>query len=142
MSGRRLGTLAGLLFGIGVSCAISGFTALIFGATVGGVGTAVAPDFHFNLVSDYVCPEGTTLEYRQAKYSYNEPGEYTLEASCEGEGMQEIRGQELKAIGAVIGLYIITCFIPLFIIGIIFSGTLMGFISKITKRSSPPSVIE
>lgn len=116
-----------------VGMASAGF-AVFFGLTFGGVAVAVAPDFHFDLVGDFVCPEGTSLVYRQVRYSYHQPGEYTIEASCVDDEGRKIAGQEFKAIGSVMGFYFLVCFTPLFVLGIIFSGLILRYLNKILKR--------
>ena len=82
MQNKSFGSCAGLLASIAIAGFISGGIAIFFGLTLGGIGAAVAPDFHYDLVGDFVCPEGTTLEYHQVKYSFHQPGEYSIEASC------------------------------------------------------------
>jgi hypothetical protein len=125
--------------GVLISVAIVGSASLgfaaFFGMTFGGIATALAPDFHFDLVGDFVCPEGTTFEYHQARYSYHQPGEYTIEARCVDAEGQAKEGQVFKAIGAIMGLYFLSCFTPLFLLGIIFSSIVMRFINKALKRS-------
>lgn len=116
-----------------IGMASAGF-ATFFGLTFGGVAVAVAPDVHFGLVGDFVCPEGTSLEYRQVRYSYHQPGEYTIEASCVDDEGLAIEGQEFKAIGATMGFYFLACFTPLFILGIILSSFLIRLLNKILKR--------
>lgn len=123
------------LLAIAIAGMASAGFAVFFGLTFGGVALAVAPDFHFNLVGDFVCPEGSSLEYRQVRYSYHQPGEYTIEASCVDDAGQEIKGQELKAIGAVMGFYFLVCFTPLFVLGIVLSGLIIRLLNKILKRS-------
>jgi hypothetical protein len=124
--------------GILISVVIVGLAsvcfAAFFGMTLGGIAAAIAPDFHFNLVGDFVCPEGTIFEHRQVRYSYHQPGEYTIEAQCVDDEGRATEGQELKAIGAVMGFYFLSCFIPISLLGIIFSGILMRFLNKALKR--------
>jgi hypothetical protein len=125
----------GVLIGVAIVGSASLGFAAFFGLTFGGIAAAIAPDFHFNLVGDFVCPEGTTFEYRQARYSYHQPGEYAIEAKCIDDEGQATEGQELKAIGAIMGLYFLSCFIPLFVLGIIFSGIVIRLLNKALKRS-------
>ena len=127
-------SFAGFLIVGFMACCAAGGLALFFGLTVGGVGAAVAPDFHFGIVGDWVCPEDSTFEFRQVRHSYHEPGEYTIEASCVAEDGEELRGQEFKAIGLVMGGYMLACFVPLFLLGILFSGLLVRVFSKLLKR--------
>ena len=116
-----------------VGIASLGFAAF-FGLTFGGVAVAVAPDFHFGLVGDFVCPQGTSLEYRQVRYSYHQPGEYTIEASCVDAEGHQTQNQQFKAIGAVMGLYFLVCFTPLFILGITFSSVVIRLLNKALKK--------
>lgn len=109
--------------------------AAFFGLTFGGVAAAVAPDFHFDFVGDFVCPDGTTLEYRQVRYSYHQPGEYTIEASCVDAEGQATEGQVFKAIGAIMGLYFLACFTPLFILGLVFSGVIIRLLNKALRKT-------
>lgn len=125
----------GALISVAIVSLASLGLAIIFGMTFGGIAAAVAPDSHFNLVGDFVCPEGSTFEYRQARYSYHQPGEYTIEAQCVDDEGQATEGQELKAIGAIMGLYFLACFTPLFILGIIFSGIVLRFLNKALKKT-------
>jgi hypothetical protein len=122
-----------VLIAVIVGMASAGF-AVFFGLTFGGVAVAVAPDFHFDLVGDFVCPEGTSLEYGKVRYSYHQPGEYTIEASCVNDEGRELKGQELKAIGSVMGFYFLICFTPLLILGIVFSGFIIRYLNKKLKR--------
>ncbi len=128
-------SFVGVLINVAIVGLVSVGFAAFFGMTLGGIATAIAPDFHFNLVGDFVCPEGTTFEYRQVRYSYHQPGEYTIEAQCVDDEGQATEGQELKAIGAIMGFYFLSCFIPLFLLGIIFSGIVMRLLNKALKRS-------
>jgi hypothetical protein len=115
-------------------CVFSGLLSLIIGLTGGAVGAVVAPDFHFRLVEGIVCPEGLTLEHREVRYSYHEPGEYTIEATCYGPGGQEIEGQAFKAIGAVMGLYFGVSFVVLFVLGLVFGVVLVKLFNRLFQR--------
>jgi hypothetical protein len=127
-------SFSGFLIGVVIAGLASFGLAAFFGMTIGGIATAIAPDFHFNLVGDFVCPEDTTFEYHQVRYSYHHPGEYTIEARCVDNEGQAIENQVLKAIGSIMGLYFLSCFVPLFVLGIIFSGILMRLLNKALKR--------
>jgi hypothetical protein len=123
------------LLAVAIIGAASLWFAVFFGLTFGGVAAAVAPDFHFGLVGDFVCPEGSSLEYRQVRYSYHQPGEYTIEASCVDVDGHQIHNQELKAFGAVMGFYFLVCFTPLFILGVVFSGVILHLLNKALKKT-------
>jgi len=131
---RRIWLTLGFLLLLFITCLIAGGIALFIGPTFGGVGTAIAPDFHFNLVSDWVSPEGSEFTYEELRYSYHEPGESTIEASCISDEGTEKQGQELKAIGLIMLVYSLSCFLPLLLIGLVVSVVMTFFLSKLIPK--------
>lgn len=96
--------------------------AFTMAATVGGVGAAIAPKFHFGLVKPILCPrnteleyeEGNTLPYRDAKgYVSNRTDVFI---SCIAKDGTRFEGKAFQAILAVIGLYFLVFLAPAFLL--------------------------
>ena len=133
---RKTWFLLGFLLLAVLSCLIAGGSGIFFGLAFGGGSTAIIPDFNFGLVADWACPEGSELVYEQVKYSYNEPGEYTIEASCISADGTETRGQELKLVGLVMLAYGLMCFTPLLLIGLVISALIIFLASKVIPANN------
>jgi hypothetical protein len=129
----------------GVIACVVGFTALIFAAAVGMTATSVSPDYNFGLVERYVCPEGGKLVYENGGASTwtDENGTHsgtTMLASCVAADGSKTEGMEFQAIFAVIGLYFVICFVPLFLPGILISWIVVHMIiGAIFKKTDNPA---
>jgi hypothetical protein len=106
-----------------------GFTALIFGAAVGGVSFAAATDFNLGLVEGLVCPDGSRLAYQLGAYESDyefpsasnpigsESGGRPMTVFCQADGEIIASGNGLlvRTVGLILGGYFLACFIPLLI---------------------------
>lgn len=90
------------------------FTAIIFAAGFGAPATVMAPEFHYQLLEDVLCPEGTTIDFYSVQRSYHEPGESEPHVECVYEDGTRI-DKTLQGFFAPLGMYFIICFVPLFI---------------------------
>lgn len=104
------------LIGLLVVCGFAGFFALISFGAVGGVSMGVSPEPTFKMVEGVVCPEGSTLEYSESRYSYHEPGEAEPHVECVSANGDR-SDVTLPAIGAVLGGAFLLCFLPICIPG-------------------------
>ena len=128
------------LLGLLIVCGCAGFFALTSFGVIGGVSMGVSPEPTFKLVEGVVCPEGSTVEYYEKKYSYHEPGEAEPHVECvSADG--ERNDVTLPAIGAVLGGSFLLCFFPICIPG----GLLVLILPPIFikgKQRKDSSVIE
>ena len=120
---------------------VIGIAALIFAGTAMGVSTASAPEFNFRLVGPVVCPKGTEIEYNEGgESSYlGDDGLYhsgtAISISCVGPDGTRYEGKEFAAIGALLGLYFLICFVPLFLPAALILFILVHFIyGAVTKN--------
>ena len=113
MKFQRL-VLLGIL--IALTLAVCGFTignALIFAGMSSGISQAFFPGFNAGLVEWLVCPEGSTIEYQEVRYSYHQPGEAAIVVACLAEDGERIENLEFQYLLAVMGTYFSVCFVPL-----------------------------
>ena len=104
------------VFGLLIVCGCAGFFALTSFGIIGGVSMGVSPDSTFKLVESVVCPEGSTVDYYEKKYSYHEPGEAEPHVECVSPNGDR-SDVTLPAIGAVLGSSFLLCFAPICIPG-------------------------
>ena len=104
------------LLGLLIVCSCAGFFALTSFGIIGGVSMGLSPEPTFKLVEGIVCPEGSTVDYYEKKYSYHEPGEAEPHVECVSAG-GERSDVTLPAIGAVLGGSFLLCFLPICIPG-------------------------
>src|SRR5574342_296899 len=98
--------------------ALAGFVALIF-AAVGTSSLAIVPEVNLRLIERVVCPQGQRLEYRElGQYTYTDSeGTHNRERisiSCVSVDGTRSEGKGTAAISALMGLYFLICFVPLF----------------------------
>jgi hypothetical protein len=129
----------------GVIAFVVGFIALIFAAAVGMTATSVSPDYNFGLVERFVCPDGGRLVYEDggATTWRDEDGPHsgtTMLASCVAADGTRTEGMQFQAIMAVMGLYFLVCFVPLFLPGILISGIIVHMMmGAIFKKPDNPA---
>ena len=104
------------LFGLLIVCGCAGFFALTSFGIVGGVSMGVNPVSTFEMVEGVVCPEGSTIDYYEKKYSYHEPGEAEPHVECISANGDH-SDVTLPAIGTVLGGSFLLCFLPICIPG-------------------------
>src|SRR5690349_7198467 len=126
---------------------VVGTTALIFAGAVGGAGTGVAPEFNFGLVGRFVCGENSKIVYEEggeSTYTDSDGFSHTGTAvlvSCVAADGTRTEGMEPQAIFAVIGLYFLVCFVPLFFPAVLISLIIVHKIfGSIFKKSEAPGV--
>jgi len=91
-------------------------------ATVGGVGAAVAPEFHFGLVKLAVCPrdtrleysEGNTLPYQDTRGLISNRTEVFI--SCVSKDGKRFEGKAFQTILAVVAFYFLVFITPAFLL--------------------------
>jgi len=91
-------------------CIIAG-NAIFFGMMMGGVSAAVAQDFTFTLVEDWVCPEGMNIQVVEGRQWESSTEIFAFCVDKNGKRVKEVLAQSLLAI---FGLYSLVCFVPLF----------------------------
>ena len=103
-----------------ILAAAIGMVALFVGPTLGAVLTTTEAGFAYDIVSPFVCPDGTSLvaEEGAAFEMESQDGAGTTsmtptEVSCVGEA-QVIPNMEIEAFAAISTLTFLACFIPLF----------------------------
>jgi hypothetical protein len=94
-------------------CGFTGGIALTFAGMSSGISQAFIPRFNADLVEWLVCPEGTTIEYKEVRYSYHRPGEAAIVVACLAEDGVRYENLELQYLLAVVGTYFLVCFAPL-----------------------------
>lgn len=92
--------------------------AMILMGIFGAVGIIVFPDFHFNLVGNLVCKEGTTFSQKAVQYDYHESDEFTFLIRCvTDEGVDTASdGAIFIAVFLILGGY----FLLFFLISLVF----------------------
>ena len=113
MKRQRLFLLIVLIFLTVAVCSSTGVVALTFAGMGAGITQAFAPGFNNDIVEWLVCPEGTTLEYREVRYSYHQPGEAAIVVSCVTADGVRYENLEFQYLFAVVGTYFFACFVPL-----------------------------
>lgn len=91
-----------------------------------GVGTStltLVPQFNLRLVESIVCSDGQTLEYQEsATYTYTDStGTHrraNIAIECVASDGSRFPGKEGATIGTLMGLYFLTCFVPLLAVGL------------------------
>ena len=123
-------------------CSSSGLVALTFAGMGSGITQAFVPDFNTDLVDWLVCPQGTTLEYREVRYSYHRPGEAAIVISCVTEDGVRYENLEFQYLLAVVGTYFFACFVPLCLSITLFLWilALVGFRALTKERRKTRSV--
>ena len=109
--------------------ALAGFVALIF-AAVGTSSLAIVPDVNLRLIERAVCPQGQELEYRElGQYTYTDAeGTHNRERmsiSCVSVDGTRYVGKGTAAISALMGLYFLTCFVPLSTSAVLFRRSMI-----------------
>lgn len=137
---RVRNTLLVQLLGLLVVCGCAGFFALTTFGAIGGVSMGVSPEPTFKLVEGVVCPEGSTVEYYEKKYSYHEPGEAEPHVECVFAN-GEHSDVTLPAIGTVLGGSFLLCFLPICLPGGTLALILPPFFIK-GKRQKETSAIQ
>ena len=110
--------------------ALAGFVALIF-AAVGTSSLAIVPEVNLRLIERVVCPQGQRLEYRElGQYTYTDSeGTHNRERisiSCVSVDGTRSEGKGTAAISALMGLYFLICFVPLFTSAVLFRRSMIG----------------
>ena len=103
-----------------ILAAIIGMIAIFVGPTLGAVLTTTEAGFAYDIVSPYVCPDGTNL-VAEGSATYEEQSSDVAgttsvtptEVSCVGDA-QVIPNMEIEAFAAISTLTFVACFVPLF----------------------------
>ena len=101
---------------------ISVLFVFIAATTFGGVGAAVAPEFHFRLVKPLICPRETQLEYKEGNtFPYmNTKGYVTNRTdvfiSCVAKDGTRYEGKAFRGLAAVIGFFFLVFLAPAFLL--------------------------
>ena len=113
---KRLVELVIFLFTVIIMGVLGGLYSLIFAGAVGGSALVLAPEFSFELVGRYVCPEGAHLQVEIGQSSIFD-NSYLI--NCVTKDGMVIQGMKFRAIFSVIGMYFLLCFIPTYLPGAI-----------------------
>ncbi|MCJ7660437.1 MAG: hypothetical protein MUO67_14920 [Anaerolineales bacterium] len=142
MKRQRLFLLIVLIFLTLAVCSSTGVVALTFAGMGAGITQAFAPGFNNDIVEWLVCPEGTTLEYREVRYSYHQPGEAAIVVSCVTADGVRYENLEFQYLFAVVGTYFFACFVPLCLSITLFLWflVLVGFRALTKERRKTRSV--
>ena len=113
---KRLVEILIFLFTVIIMGILGGLYSLIFAGVAGGTALSLAPQFNFELVGRYVCPEGAQLQYESGQ---NPAAENSSAVNCLAQDGTVIQGMKPRAISSVIGMYFLLCFIPTYLPGAI-----------------------
>lgn len=139
---RRI-ALAGSSAVVLLACSASFITALIFMGIGGGVGSAVAPEFHYSLFAPLLCPEEGEFVFEEYRDTFTRPGEVTptsgtfTRVTCVYPDGSE-QDKTVQGAGLILGMYFAICFVPLVLISILGPTTLTGLLLRRRKTSESP----
>ena len=143
MKNRFGGVVAAQVIALVIVCVASSFIALTTFGAVGGVGIAAYPEPVFTALAPILCTDGTQLQYREERYSYQRPGESTPFVECVDSGGNVVADVTGTAIAAALAASYLACFLPLCVPG----GALALIIPPIVfrrrkKTNQPPNIID
>lgn len=140
MNRDRKIALAGSSVAMLLACSASFITALIFMGIGGGVGSAVAPEFHFSIIEPLLCPEEGELVLEEYQDTFTRPGEviptsgtFTRVTCVYPDGSEQ--DKTVQGAGLILGAYFAICFVPLAVISILGPTTLTGLLLRRRKKS-------
>jgi hypothetical protein len=109
----------------------------MFMSLAGGLAAGVAPEFHYNLIGERICPPGSTTGYTTEEVEDPEGGSSALTTlHCyDGEG-NDLAGPstQLRATALIWGGYFALCFIPLFLGPVLFGSPLRALAGRLFRR--------